>query len=205
MKKISLLLQLTGLLFLLLFNSSCKKLVQALGAPNLCNYCPCTNNCPVYNLGDQAEGGKVAYIYQPSDPGWSSGKQSGIIAYVSDQGTGTEWGCNGILIDGADSTTMSYGYNNSNKILAGCTTPGIAAKLCRNLVVESQRIWYLPSKDELNKLYQNRAIIGGFDNKTYWSSSQSGADKAWCQDFSNGIQGDSSKSKIYYVRAVRYY
>jgi hypothetical protein len=37
--------------------------------------------------------------------------------------------------------------------------------------------WYLPSKDELAKLYQNRVAIGNFATSgiaAYWSSSQKG-------------------------------
>ncbi|MDO7609620.1 MAG: DUF1566 domain-containing protein, partial [Crocinitomicaceae bacterium] len=35
--------------------------------------------------------------------------------------------------------------------------------------------WRLPTKEELNFLYQNKETIGGFDNYEYWSSEQEGA------------------------------
>jgi hypothetical protein len=74
--------------------------------------------------------------------------------------------------------------------------------------------WYLPSRDELNKLYLNRATIGVFENGTYLSSSQNedpakseappGWGYVWGQDFLTGFQLKISKSdEVNYVRAVR--
>lgn len=195
----------TILLLPLLVNMSCKKTVNKLLQPNPpCYSCPCTT-CPVYNLGDQVLGGKVAYIFQYPDPGWSPFSQTGLIVALSDQHAGAEWGCAGTSIYGADSTALFAGNKNTVNITAGCTTPGIAAKLCADLVLGGYSDWYLPCKDELNKLYLNRAIIGGFANTTYWSSSQNGNDNAWNQNFSNGSQNDSSKNKLFSVRAVRFY
>ena len=63
--------------------------------------------------------------------------------------------------------------------------------------------WYLPSKDELNKLYINRVAIGGFANNAYWSSTENDNFNAWLQDFFNGGQDYNGKFSTYYVRAVR--
>jgi hypothetical protein len=63
--------------------------------------------------------------------------------------------------------------------------------------------WRLPTKDELNKLYLQRTIIGSFTSNHYWSSTEIGSGGAWSQYFSSGIQGNSAKSAKYYVRAVR--
>ena len=68
--------------------------------------------------------------------------------------------------------------------------------------------WYLPSTDELNKLYLNRVAIGGFETRWfpyYWSSSE-GESYAHCallQLFRNGSQFDISKDFTQRVRAVR--
>ena len=51
--------------------------------------------------------------------------------------------------------------------------------------------WYVPSKDELNKLYVNQAAIGGFTSDRYWSSSESAADGAWHEGFNDGYVGDA--------------
>ena len=63
--------------------------------------------------------------------------------------------------------------------------------------------WYLPSKDELNRLYSNKAAIGGFSDGNYWSSTEGDSDYAWTQHFGNGNQHDNSKSYAYRVRCVR--
>jgi len=63
--------------------------------------------------------------------------------------------------------------------------------------------WYLPSKDELNKLYLQRKIVGGFTGNHYWSSTESGDYLAWLQNFGNGKQLSNGKNLTAYVRAVR--
>jgi regulator of replication initiation timing len=64
--------------------------------------------------------------------------------------------------------------------------------------------WRLPTKDELNILYENKDKIGGFaEGFTYWSSTESDNFYAWRQDFYNGYQLTSYKLGGNNVRAVR--
>ena len=63
--------------------------------------------------------------------------------------------------------------------------------------------WRLPTKDELNTLYQNKDKIGGYAKNPYWSSTEFDNDNAWKQNFGKGTQDNDSKSNDYYVRAVR--
>ena len=63
--------------------------------------------------------------------------------------------------------------------------------------------WYLPSKEELNYLYQERNVVGGFADNSYWSSTEDGSNGAWVQFFGNGFQFDSFKLNPLAVRAVR--
>ena len=64
--------------------------------------------------------------------------------------------------------------------------------------------WRLPTKDELNTLYQNKDKIGGFADYGYWSSTELDNDYAWLQYFFNGYQSSGYKKHFgYYVRAVR--
>lgn len=63
--------------------------------------------------------------------------------------------------------------------------------------------WRLPTKTELNLLYTNRDLIGGFNNGTYWSSTEFDSDNARTQYFLNGVQSNVSKSTPLLVRAVR--
>ena len=64
--------------------------------------------------------------------------------------------------------------------------------------------WRLPTKDELNFLYNNKNQIGGFASNWYWSSSETGYDFAWHEHFDSGIQYYNN-DKIFknFVRAVR--
>ena len=48
--------------------------------------------------------------------------------------------------------------------------------------------WRLPTKDELNLLYQNKDKIGGFASSYYWSSTESNDNGVWKQYFYNGLQ-----------------
>ena len=63
--------------------------------------------------------------------------------------------------------------------------------------------WRLPTKSELNILYENKDKIGGFATNYYWSSTEGGGDNAWRQDFLYGTQLGDVRGNYYYVRAVR--
>jgi hypothetical protein len=65
--------------------------------------------------------------------------------------------------------------------------------------------WYLPTQDDLERMYQklHKNGIGAFATTYYWSSSEYNSANVWIQSFNSGSQFVSSKSKIYHVRAVR--
>jgi hypothetical protein len=63
--------------------------------------------------------------------------------------------------------------------------------------------WRLPTKDELNLLYENKEKIGGFAEGIYVSSSEFDSNNLWCQFFGNGVQAEDDKSNDFEVRAVR--
>jgi Protein of unknown function (DUF1566) len=150
-----------------------------------------------FYIGQSYGGGIIFYI--------DGSGQHGLIAAPSDQSTGVQWGCYGTLIGGTG-TVIGTGQANTTAIIAGCITAGIAANLCDALTLNDYSDWYLPSKDELNQMYIQRNVIGGFANNNngyYWSSSESGVNIAWTQLFGSGNQYNAFKNSTYYVRAVR--
>jgi hypothetical protein len=75
--------------------------------------------------------------------------------------------------------------------------------MCSDLVLGGYNDWFLPSQDELNKLFLNKLAIGGFASDTYWSSTETNNDYAWVQFIGDGNQYNISKLNTNYVRAVR--
>ena len=170
---------------------------------------------PPIAIGDFYQGGVVFYILQSDDTGYVAGETHGLIAAVQDQSSGAEWGCPVTFITGADGTAIGTGSQNTIDIVNGCSTSGIAAKICADYTDGTYTDWFLPSKDELNQMYTNKATInttasayGGSNFSTslsdnYWSSTENGNDIAWLQSFYNGAQTIQYKVVTYYVRAVR--
>jgi uncharacterized repeat protein (TIGR02543 family) len=128
-----------------------------------------------------------------------------LEAAPSDQSIGALWGCYGVSISGADGTAVGTGEQNTIDILNECATSGIAADICADLSLSGYDDWFLPSKDELNLMYENLKlfVIGGFVGGSYWSSSEGSADYAWTQGFNNGTQDYYGKTSHLRVRAVR--
>ena len=63
--------------------------------------------------------------------------------------------------------------------------------------------WRLPTKEELDKLYQYRNRIESFNTGNYWSSSESDFNNAYYLGFDNGGLDQVHKKYTGYVRAVR--
>ena len=159
------------------------------------------------SIGDSYQGGKVAYILVSGDPGYDPNTPHGLIAATTDQIGGIQWYNGSYINTEATGTAIGTGFSNTNKIIAsqGGTPTSYAAGVARAYTGGGYTDWYLPSKDELNKLYLSRFVIGRYVTDAYWSSSERNNINAWAQDFFQPTYiAFTDKEYIYFnVRAIR--
>ena len=168
------------------------------------------------SIGDSYGGGTVAYIFKPSDSGYKVNELHGLISSTSDQVLSSQGLPFSLLTtnlpSGATETAIGYGLTNTNIFINQLGNSTLTAVgLARAYIGGGFNDWFLPSKDELNMLYLNRSIIGGFSN-SYWSSSEhlpsttgGKAANVWSQNFNTGSQQSYLKISNQGVRAIRYF
>ncbi len=173
----------------------------------------------VHVIGDSYQGGIVFYV---DDEG-----QHGLIAAKVDQSTGIQWGTDvftGTTGDGLGAGAMDttlivarqISFNQTGefaaKVAADYSVQEDGTSPCMGLVSETcYGDWYLPSKAELNLLYTEKTVVGGFADGYYWSSTELRLSprhfmfgrRALAIDFANGTDGSYFKSLTNRVRAVR--
>ena len=116
------------------------------------------------------------------------------------------WSGNTTVLIGATAqgTAIGTGLKNTEAIKTQDNTARMAGTITRAYRGPNNLTdWHLPSKFELNELYNQRNTVGGFSPVTYWSSSEHVASVAWYQLFTNGNQNGNGKASPYYVRPVR--
>jgi len=157
-------------------------------------------------VGDTGPGGgKVFYVNPISTPGsnymeaapntWNGGLADPTIPWCSNTST---------LISGTFGTAIGDGAANTDNMVAnGACVSGAANSVRAYTGGLGVGTWSLPSKDELNELYINRASVGGFTAGEYWSSSQTEVIYAWVRNFSTSASYLNTKGNTFYVRPVR--
>ncbi|KTD72570.1 DUF1566 domain-containing protein [Legionella tucsonensis] len=170
-----------------------------------------------YTIGQQAMGGIVFYV--------DSTGQHGLIAAGEDNngGNAIAWkNTNSLLTGTSRSDGIFAGIKNNAQIMAIQIPDGsnnFAAKVCADYRIQADGItactdpgtagdtcyadWYLPSKFELNQLFLQKDMVGGFSPGDYWGSTEFDAIDAWIQNFSFGFQLPDFKDGNFLVRCVR--
>ncbi len=160
----------------------------------------------VHYIGESYGGGIVFFVYD--------GGQHGLISATADQGSPMPW--IGGIVD--PFYTMAFadgiggGEQNTAIIISRVGLEDgwlYAARICNEYASTMSGItygdWYLPSKYELNLLYEQKDLVGGFTGEDYWSSTEYKFNEAqaWYQAFTNGYQGYYTKWESFSVRAIR--
>ena len=164
-------------------------------------------------IGDIVNGGVVFHLFVDGETGYVAGETHGLVVAMSDVATSVEWGCYGSDLPTVPNVSSSPpvgqgaeigdGISNTNAILNDC--PGAPAALAARSLGED---WFLPSINELKKIYDNKTTLEAVDGFTdfsdyYWSSTEGVYGNAWFQIFYNGFQDYYDKYTTYNVRAVR--
>jgi hypothetical protein len=146
----------------------------------------------------QQIGGGIVFYLDPTG-------YHGLISSTVDQTADAAWGCDGTLIGpGAENTGLGTGNINTAAIVAACSDPGIAAKVCDTLTLNGFTDWYLPAIDELDSMYVHKDTIGGFVNGWYWSSTEHDSLGAWIYIFDLNEPAWTSKAYPFInVRCIR--
>jgi len=158
-----------------------------------------------HTIGEVYGGGTVFYI---CDNG-----QHGLIATPADQSTSMRWDNGTSRFTGSTGDGLFAGAMNTTMIVAtqiGDPLAGdFAAKVCADYSVTTGGVtygdWYLPSKYELNLLFQEPSVVSSIGMASamyYWSSCENASNTGWVLD-SVGNQSYTNKSGTYHVRAVR--
>ena len=169
------------------------------------------NGAVTYQIGDFAHGGVVFYV--------ETCGTKGLVCAIEDQngGAGVRWRAGSTNYQTmARGDGIYAGKMNTSIIIAVHSAKDDfnthAAMVCANYTGGGFGDWYLPSKEELNLLYINRATINntatanggtGFANANYWSSSEYDTFNAWFQAFTDGSQNHFNKYNFIHARAVR--
>ena len=155
-------------------------------------------------LGESFRGGVCAEAGGCDDSGGD------LIAAESDDSGWAYYGTKGYvtgatsLTDGrANTQTALSDVNDGNGVY---NPPGFTPnshKLCWNKTANGYGDWHVPSRDALEKVYDNLKGVISFRSDHYWSSTETSADDAYRIDFRDGAVQSWQKNNTHSLRCVR--
>ena len=182
----------TTIAFLLLSAIACVKESSKISSVSQTNNT--SDAVAALQIGQSYHGGIIFYID-------NTGKHGLVVSKV-DLSTQIAWTAGAKAVTGATGVAVGTGASNTQLIVnAQGHTTSYAALLCHSYQKGDYADWYLPSKDELDLLYQQKGILG-ISAGDYWSSSEVSQGKAWEQEFGGGFKFKNSKSFTLHVRAI---
>ncbi len=168
--------------------------------------------CSAYAVGATGPGGGKVFYVASSPQSWGCYMEAVVAGMTpawddANVGFGYIW-CVGPGQENnvTTATAIGAGKVNTDNMLAagaGACTSGAATSVRAYTGGLGAGSWSLPSKDELDELYVQREMVGGFAAADYWSSSQDDAILAWGEALNKGFQGTVSKDNSLHVRPVR--
>jgi len=152
-----------------------------------------------YSLGDNGPAGGIIFYDKGS---YTNGWQY-LEAAPSDQSGGAQW-CGSYATTGARATGLGDGISNT-AIIVSKQSGSYAANICSSLVLGGFSDWFLPSYEELEKMYVNLKAkgLGSFALAGYFSSSETTSGNAWGKYFDDNTWGALDKRGSFAVRAAR--
>lgn len=171
------------------------------------------NRIKTYEVGDLAHGGIVFWM--------DESEQHGLVCALEEQGN-IRWNVEGdptpahAFGDGPYAGEMNTMLIIAAQARLGSTAVPYAASVCNELLHglngNSYGDWYLPSKTELQLIFENKLIINETVNKLggepltddyYWSSTERESGSAYVINMETGFPGILFTDDKYRVRAVR--
>lgn len=147
-------------------------------------------------VGENYGGGIVFHV---SDNG-----QHGLITAVVDESTRKQRYYRAF----ADTVDFRGGVGAGKILTRDFNSSGDAgaedARVYANHEAESYSDWYLATKYDLDKLYLNRRVIGGYaDFAMGWKKIEVSSLNTWFQSFNTGAKFTNGKDDVVYVRVIR--
>ena len=168
----------------------------------------CANPGGTCVVGDTGPGGgKVFYIQNGTKLGAWKYLEVAPSTWNGENEPAVPW-CPATVSNLGTATLAGTGSANTQKIVSQCSDANsdfsVAAKIASNYRGGGKTDWFLPSKDELSLLFENRTLLGKVLNAApYWSSSQASSLTSWSLDLTTGAASADENGFDRYVRPIR--